>query len=203
MKATGRLLRSINNCKSLLVAATDRLTASRRRRCVARRAPLPFGAPVNAVRTLELSNGGKTRRLTASRRRLRTPGNTVAFGLPLNEGGKIPGRQYRSRTDKDWQSRSKPLEGRSPPDSRRGDEPGRPPPWWRRGQVVGWSTPGQPLGQAREANPQQEKGLKQVHRAPAHEEGQALMSNTYQCHTPARGRSCASGVRRRTKKGRR
>ena len=55
--------------------------------------------------------------------------------------------------------------GDPPPDPGRGDEPGRPPPrWWRR-QVLGWSSPDEPLGQDRRSHPEEEEGKQQDDRA--------------------------------------
>jgi hypothetical protein len=51
------------------------------------------------------------------------------------------------------------------------------------------------MGQEGRAHPQQEKGFQQVHRAPPHQKGQALMNRESQPRTSAH--------KARTKKGRR
>ena len=66
-------------------------------------------------------------------------------------------------------------EGQAPSDARRRHEPGRPPARRRRGPQFRREAPREPLGKAGGANPQEEKGERQVHRASPHQEGQALM----------------------------
>jgi large subunit ribosomal protein L2 len=64
-----------------------------------------------------------------------------------------------------------PLEGRAPSDPRCGHEPCRPPArWWRR-QVGRWPSSGEPVGQARGADPFEEEAVQPRHRPSSQHEG--------------------------------
>ena len=93
-------------------------------------------------------------------------GDFATLRLPSTEMRRVPdrlpghgrrGRQRRGRPRQDRQGRPQPLEGRPPPDPRRGHEPRRPPPRRWRGQDLRWPPPGVAVGQARGPHPRPEQ----------------------------------------------
>ena len=96
-------------------------------------------------------------------RRLRHPAPALDRDAPRADrlpGDARRGRQLRGRAHLDRQGRPQPVEGRAPPDPRRGDEPRRPPARRWRGQDLRWSPPGLALGPARGPHPPAQEAVR-------------------------------------------
>ena len=126
---------------------------------------IPVGTTVHNIE-LQPGGGGKLARSAGSSVvLLAKEGSYATLRLPSTEMrrvsidcratvGEVGNSEHE--LDQDRQGRPQPVEGRPPPDPRRGHEPGRPPARWRRGQVLGWPPPGVALGPARGPHPQEE-----------------------------------------------